>query len=247
MSDRHRLEDFYTPYYRESGRHDSPDRSRVEMARSVVNAIVDSGEPQNVLDVGAGRADIFGSILRNTYRPEVQELVDRSRFFAVDIAEIGLRQRIKPGSIFHVQADSRQLPFREGAFGVIFSNLSIDMLRRNGNGDYEQALKEVYRVAKGGAAIKFNFHPSGLFDKLSREYIQVPSSGSGQDRVLRGYFTGDAADNPFYSDEQTIREELTEAGLAVGPVVLTNNASGRLPATDEWWKASAIKPASGQA
>lgn len=218
MSERH-LADFYTNHYTNRKSHDSPERSRVNMARRVVEAARKSGG-RTILDVGAGRGDVERLILQH---PDT----DRLALVSLDIAAIPYNKLIRPGRRTHVQADSRVMPFASGLFDIVCSNLSIDMLRRNQNGDYERALAEMRRVSRLGARALFSFHHADLFTDLSREY-------RGDDDITAEYFNGVADDNPFYAQPEEVLDDLSEAGFVNISVQL---AEGR---NDRWWEVQAI-------
>ena len=227
----HNLREFYTGYYRNEKDHDSPNLSRANMKRRILREIQRAGSPLKVLDIGAGRGDIEGAIFRelNGRSLDDRELVRNSTFVSIDIADIQPERIIKKGQRTHIQADSRKLPFADEAFDLVFSNLSIDMLRRNKNGDYERALEEMRRVTKLGGVALLSFHPASLFTKLSESY-------AGDRGVAAGYFDGITENNPFYNHEGQIHEDLTGAGFAIMSTEFFGDG-----VRDEWWEVAAIR------
>lgn len=227
----HNLREFYTEYYRTEKGHDSPEQSRVRMERRVTREILRADSPLNVLDIGAGRGDIEGAIFRelNGCPPDGKMAIKDSTFVSIDIADIPPQRIIEKEQRTHIRADSRKLPFRDAVFDIVFSNLSIDMLRRNQNGDYEQALEEMRRVTKLGGVALLSFHPDSLFTKLSESY-------AGDTGVAAEYFDGTTENNPFYGRESQIAEDLIGAGFAPTSVELFGDG-----VRDEWWEVTALR------
>ena len=225
----HQLSEFYTPFYAYGSGHDSPNQSRVNMARRIRKEIEGTKEPQRVLGIGAGRGEVEGTLTRDAHgsgNRVWQSLVRQSQFVTIDIADIPPRKLVSKRTRTHVRADSRQLPFATDSFGICTSNLSIDMLRRNENGDYERTLGEMRRVLCVGGVALLSFHASSLFDNLSEVY-------SGRGGVREQYFDGKSAHNPFYQHAEDIAEDLHAVGFK--DVASTMVVEGQ----DEWWETRA--------
>ena len=225
----HQLSEFYTLLYTYDSGHDSPNQSRINMARRIRKEIEDTKEPQRVLGIGAGRGGVEGTLIRDAGsggNTSWQSLVRQSQFVTIDIADIPPRKLVSKRTRTHVRADSRQLPFATDSFGICTSNLSIDMLRRNENGDYERALREMRRVLCVGGVALLSFHASSLFDNLSGFY-------DGSNGVTERYFDGKSAHNPFYQHAEDIAEDLHAVGFK--DVASTMVVEGQ----DEWWETRA--------
>ena len=225
----HQLSEFYTLLYTYDSGHDSPNQSRINMARRIRKEIEDTKEPQRVLGIGAGRGGVEGTLIRDAGsggNTSWQSLVRQSQFVTIDIADIPPRKLVSKRTRTHVRADSRQLPFATDSFGICTSNLSIDMLRRNENGDYERALREMRRVLCVGGVALLSFHASSLFDNLSGFY-------DGSNGVTERYFDGKSAHNPFYQHAEDIAADLHAVGFK--DVASTMVVEGQ----DEWWETRA--------
>lgn len=221
----------YDNYYRKFRDHDSPGRSRLEMASAVMSIILQSGHPANVLDIGGGRGDVERQVIeiaKQYQNTHARQLVQGSNFFLVDIAEIPPRRRISRKGVTHVRADSQRLPVTDNAIDIAFSNLSVDMLRRYPDA-YQRAMKEVVRVLKIGARALFNFHPPSLFGELSEAY-----RGTLGD-IQAKFYSGNEEDNPYYKTEEEIRQELAQFSL------VATGIEPRHDGLDSWWRVEAIK------
>lgn len=228
----HNLGSFYTDYYRTQSSHDSPQASRTNMARRVRAEVRQLGRPLIVLNLGAGRGDVEGALLR-TNESEAHRNVLSSHFVSIDLADIAPSRLIKPHSRDHVRADSRELPFRDESFDIVMSNLSIDMLRRNQNSDYEAAMLEARRVLKLGGVALFSFHHYDLFNLISLNQRH-------NDPVIKGFYNGKEEDNPYYASEAEIVDDLTRFGFSDGVAGQVEDQA------DHWWEATATKsPNSG--
>ena len=229
----HRLEEFYTPFYTIGNKHDSPIESRVNMARRIRHKIEAAKQPVSVLGVGSGRGDVEAMVLRdarNSGNTPWQRHARQSFFVTLDIADIPFRKLVNGGrrQRTHVRGDSRQLPFSDDSFDIVTSNLSVDMLRRNKNLDYEKALREMRRVLKMGGVALFSFHPANLFNNLSEYY-------KGEGGVTGEYFDGVAENNPFYDNSEDIIRDLAEAELATESIELVSSKRRE----DKWWEVTA--------
>jgi len=227
----------YGEYYRRYSDPDSPRDSRTLMAKGVKDLLLSGSGETRVLDIGSGTRQIESQIIRDAKSHSNGKLLRRlaeTRLISLDIAELPVRklklaQRVlsQPAG-WHVTADSRKIPFANDTFDIGFSNLSIDMLRRDPD-SYANALLEVNRVMKFGGDILLHLHPHTLFYDLSDGY-----EGTGDSRAE--YFTGRPEDNPFYEHSDEIRQDLADAGMAVTDVGHYRDAIG-----DQWWAVAAIK------
>ncbi len=226
------LRDFYSGHYPRHYRHDSPVESRKSMAKKVIGEVVHN-RARNILDIGAGPGDVEGKIIGGIKSSLVTKgLLPALHLVSLDIATIPSHRLIAPKSRQHVRADSRQMPFSNETFDVVFSNLSIDMLRRFGADDYDKAMAETARVLKmGGSALLF-FHPHELFRTLS-------DLNKDDADFAAGYFDGDDAHNPFYAHEDEICEDLERFGL--DPLSIETRTSEHEGNTESWWEVKAKK------
>lgn len=63
----HQLSEFYTLLYTYDSGHDSPNQSRVNMARRIRKEIEGTKEPQRILGIGAGRGEVEGTLTRDAH------------------------------------------------------------------------------------------------------------------------------------------------------------------------------------
>ena len=214
------LQSFYSDFYADGDDHDSPRASRVRMARRILNETQRCNDMQQVLDIGAGRGAVE-DILRR--RDEANGLT----LISFDIATITKDKLLSLDRRTHVQADSRDMPFADGIFDLAFSNLSIDMLRRNQNPDYETALRQTRRVLGLGAVLLLSLHSAKLFKKLSRQY-------TGDHDMTADYFNGNKADNPFYDSQELIISDLKKADFKEIEIEKIKDKK------EEWWEVRAV-------
>ena len=232
----HQIGDFYTHLYTKGKGHDSPLQSRINMQRRIVAEVEKEDQPVTILGVGAGRGDVEGMLIRNAYgvgsRPW-HDHIKKSQIVTIDIADIPSRKLVALGKRQHIRADSRNLPFTDNSFDIVTSNLSIDMLRRNQNNDYEDALKEVSRVVRlGGGAVLLSFHSPDLYDNLSAYY-------QGDKSIPAKYYDGNEKNNPFYRSSDEITDDLSRAGLRADTIRYI--PEGRTLGANSWWEVTAFK------
>lgn len=227
------LRDHYSRFYAHIKDHDSPRESRTRMVRAVTRFLLGRDEPATILNAGAGRREIEGTLNRNAKGNVDKTLRDRltqATMVSFDIADIPAR-RIIGEKGRHLQADSRAMPFKAETFDLAMSNLSIDMLRRE-PGDFDTAIAELARVTKLGGAVLLNYHPPQLFESLSAGYRD------GSD-YLASFYNGVDADNPYYRDADSIVADLQEVGIDVDSVHMQHDAH----MADSWWEVSGRKVA----
>lgn len=225
------LREHYSQFYRSSKDHDSPRESRTRMVRAMTSFILGNEGTLTVLNIGSGRRELEGMLTRNAkgnVDPTLHDKLASTSLVSFDIADIPARRMIgERGS--HVQADSRAMPFRSGAFDLTLSNLSIDMLRRQ-PGQFEIALDEMSRVTKIGGVVLLNYHPPELFDSLSDDY-------NGHGGYLEGFYNGASTDNPYYQHVDAIVADLENVGIDVDTAGKVEDRLG----VDSWWEVTGMK------
>lgn len=220
------LREHYSRFYTQVKEHDSPHESRTRMVRALTDFVLSTEGPIAFLNAGSGRREIEGALRRNAKGNVDKTLyrrLEQTTMVSFDIADIPAR-RIIGEQGRHVQADSRAMPFRSHTFDLAMSNLSIDMLRRE-PGEFERAIAELSRVTKVGGAVLLNYHPPELFDSLSAGY----GEGSG---YLSEFYNGQAEDNPYYRDTDSIRTDLEAVGIEAESVHMQHDAMNQ----DSWWE-----------
>lgn len=104
-----------------------------------------------VLDIGAGDGDLSCRVLRRSPRGTCLALCDRQ------LAHL-LRARQRRRGRWHVVADARALPFRDGGFSGCVSHLVWHHFDDEGN---RACLDEMHRVARDGVLV-VDLRPSAL-------------------------------------------------------------------------------------
>jgi malonyl-CoA O-methyltransferase len=139
-----------------------------------------------VLDIGTGPGTMS------------QELADSlgTNIYGCDIAwgMVSLA-KTRTRNIFINQADAEELPFRNEAFGMIFSNITYQWVR-----DFKRAFLEIKRVLKKGGRFYFSILAK---DSLKELY-----------QTIELFFKSDLFGD-FLPDGNYINDKLMEAGLRV--------------------------------
>jgi malonyl-CoA O-methyltransferase len=162
-------------------------------------------EPQNVLDLGAGT----GHAARALKRRYPKALVA-----AVDIAP-GMLERARAQSRWlrrfeRVRGDAYSLPFRDGAFELVFSSLMLQWCD-----DLDAAFTEIARVLAPGGLLLFSTFGPGTLAELREAWA---ASGAPGNHV-----------NHFF-DPHALGSALMHAGLAE-PVLDVDRIIMRYPDT----------------
>ena len=234
------LGEIYTDMYQHDDDPDSPLESRVQMAEWATRQVAKRNRPVALLDVGSGaravgKEMILGLDTCDPTDETVRDMLTESLVVSFDIADIAPEKltigRASLDAAFgtnHLRAQSQAMPFKDQSFDVVMSNLSIDMLRRQ-EGEFEKALAELARVTKVDGAVRLHYHPGTLFLDLSDEYR------SDQPTPMKDYFHGVADENPFYTKQEAIVEDMSRAGLTVLDVAYEQTTS------DSWWRVEAMR------
>jgi malonyl-CoA O-methyltransferase len=110
-------------------------------------------KPQWILDAGCGTGEAVKGL---------QKRFKKSELVLLDISERMLEKAVKQGALFRkphvVCGDIESLPFEDGSFELVFSNLALQWCN-----DIGVALNEFYRVLKPGGLLVFTtFGPDTL-------------------------------------------------------------------------------------
>jgi len=106
------------------------------------------GPRENVLEVAVGPGRVFRQLVRQAERNNIVCGVDLSRRMLAVTARLLSKQGYHNYSL--QQADARRLPFREGAFDVLFNSYMLDLIPL---ADMPVVLAEFYRVLKPGGRL----------------------------------------------------------------------------------------------
>lgn len=212
---------FYSKFYLRD-KEDSPDQSRVSLARKSKPIIVGLGAGDYVLDLGAGR-QIFEREYERSYGQPACQIV------TVDIAEIRKRQLLaKFGDISHLRASGPHLPFNNESFSLVVSNMALDFMPEN-------TIDELYRVMKPGSVGLVNMHhpdliPDDLDNKLSRSDL------TERQRGIYEFWKYLRENNILYSDPFEIFDKFFSHGFIVKDIDKRNDSA------NSWWELELVKP-----
>lgn len=139
-----------------------------------------------ILDVGTGTGSMAAALLKDM----------KGVFYGCDIAW-GMASFAKKNTrgLFIVQADAESLPYKDGEFDTVFSNITYQWMH-----DMPSAFKEAGRVLKKGGRFYFSILLKGSLAEL---YEALAAAGKNN-------LTG------ILPEENLLKSGLTDAGLAIG-------------------------------
>lgn len=215
-----RLKNYYSTLYRGAIKHDSPDLTRIHTIRRIVGIIRDCGcNPPNILDIGSGPQ----SLVKEFYIAygKRKEYMDHS-FFTMDVADIPREKLLmnKYGPSNHTRGGALNLPYLNGSFGIVVSNMAIDFLP-------DEAYREVYRVLNPGGYAIFSFHHPYL----------LTSDLDKNDEIKAEFYNYLREANKLFSCKGDIQVKLKSFGLSA--LEITEQADRHL--SDKWWEVLARK------
>lgn len=215
------INSFYSKLYLRD-KEDSPTQSRLSLARKSRSIISGLGSRDYVLDLGAGR-QIFEREYEGYYPQPACKIV------TVDIAQIRRRQLLaRFGDISHVRASGNQLPFNDGTFSLVVSNMALDFMPEN-------TIDELHRVMRRGSVGLVNLHHPYLIPKDLDTKLKRGNLTERQKRVYE-FWKYLRENNVLYSDEFEILNKFFLHGFDVKGIdrVVKRN--------DTWWEVEVIKP-----
>jgi hypothetical protein len=231
------LQQAYGELYGQNETHDSPERSRPALLRSMTQWLLTNANPHPViLNLGAGPQMLerqWQSVAKNRGQEALRKRMTATTLVTLDIASIA-RKRLAARDVPHVRADSGALPFADESVDLIVSNHSIDMLRAD-QPHFDKALKEAQRVLCVGGVVLLNYHPPVLHERLSQLFATRRELRRNLPHQAQFY---DGVANPYYEDDGAIAGDLRSAGLE--PTRIDYAALD-----GQWWEVEAHKPLSG--
>lgn len=210
------------------------------MANRIINWLVGTHIDRPViLNIGSGAQDVERKVHamahdrgKNWSNPGLVKLFESSRFITLDLANMGNAKLMRKPNVWHIQADSRQLPLADNSIDLAVSNHSIDMLRVCPP-EFLAALNGVARVLKPAGAVYFNYHHSSLYPAMCSWF----ASEKYRKYTPQKNYYDPSKPNPYYSDITPIVRDLDDTGLAVNNVELVEDD------LDRWWQVKAKKAA----
>lgn len=220
-----RIDDFYTSLYQSGEKSDSPDKSRVSMARRMRVQFGELGPDDSVVSLGSGPQVIERQYL-SAYRDMTWKTV------TLDFAQIVAKKLLaKKQNINHTTAKGEFLPFQNESFSGAISNMALDFMP-------ERAFAEIYRVLKPGSPVIVNLHhPDMIPDNLEElnKNGEINPDVYNQWKYLK-------ENNILFSSPEQIRDKFQRYGFRVERVALSNERD--LSHEDKWWEVDLIKPKS---
>jgi len=219
---------FYSSLYLRQSQH-SPDKSRDEI-RGAIMLQLRAGHvnPMRIWDIGSGAQWLERELMARVTDAEDRKLLEDVDFITTDTAD--LRKGDLMGSRYknvrHIQADVAEPRFPENSFGMVVSNLALDIAPR-------KALRNVAAaLAPGGPfAVTLN-HPDTLREILAGE----------ENEELKAVVRYGLEQGFFYHSIEEIRTEFEKYGLMdISVKVRSANNPFSLGVLDRWWLVKGIK------
>ncbi len=228
----------YSLYYRINEEHDSPYKSRKSLVQRLYPHALTLSYNSWILDIGSGRQAVEEEY--NAYtRQQLQKglPVTQCRIATLDIADLNQDQLVGNG-IPHVQASGDKLPFPDGIFPIVISNMAFDFMP-------SESKQELYRVLTPGGRVFLNLHhPSlispDLYYLLNMQRRKIKNKMSfGKSVTIQDQLTMDGllyrdylrANGILYSSPEAIRNDFERYGFLVESVNLKNDTR-----KNKWWE-----------
>ncbi len=112
---------------------DSPDGSRADMNRAIMEQVrAGRVDPARILSIGSGPQVTERTLLKTFTDRGDRASLKRIFFVTTDIAHIDRRNLAAKmhTNVGHMQSDAEMLPFKDGTFGMVASNMAIDLMPR---------------------------------------------------------------------------------------------------------------------
>ena len=219
---------FYSALYLRQSQQ-SPDKSRDEI-RGAIMLQLRAGHvnPMRIWDIGSGAQWLERELMARGTDEDGRKLLQDVDFITTDIADIqkGALMGSRHRNIRHIQADVAEPRFPENSFGMVVSNLALDIAPR-------EALKNVAAalVPGGPFAITLN-HPDTLREILAGE----------ENEELRAVVRYGLEQGFFYRSIEEIRTEFEKQGLTdISVKVRSANNPFSLGVLDRWWSVKGSK------
>lgn len=210
--------------------HDSPDNSRKNMCRRIMDLLVASNQPMTVLNLGAGPQALEHQLLSYRSSRKYKQILDQTQFITLDLATIPSQRLMmrKKNNVFHVQANSLDLPFAANTLDLVVSNMSLDFIYRT---DFNRPYAEVFRIVKPGGHALFSFHHPRLY---ANQLINGEICGNG---TVEQYWKWLHEQHILFHNQDEIRTCLQDTiGFTLTSVECRSESE------DTWWEVTAKKP-----
>ena len=205
---------FYSRMYQRE-KSDSPDQSRVQLAKRIMPYMQQLGNDDYVLGLGSG-TQLFEKQYLTTY-------TTNAKIVTLDIAEIERRRllAIKYG-VEHVVGDGSKLPFADNVFSFAVSNMALDFMPEN-------AISELHRVLKPNAHALVGLHHPVLIPDDLEKLLEDPVIKQNVRDVLN-FWKYLKDNNILFTNPNEIRNRFEKHGFIVKRVRETHDEH------DKWWE-----------
>lgn len=224
---RGKLQDAYSESYGAGEGHDSAAGSRLEIAAAIMDALRNGHvNPRRVLDIGSGPQLLERELMHQYWREESRRLLSDTLFVTTDIADIP-KKHLRASSFVnavHAQVDAASLPFKDGTFGMVVSNVAIDVAPR-------KAFSEAAAALAPGGIFAFTLNHPETMAKL----LELKTDDRIKAAIQFGLDNG-----MFYSSADDIRKALAEYGFMAKEV---KEHHGTVRDPNKWWFVSGVKSA----
>ena len=208
------------------GLEDSPDETRRDMNRAIMEALrEDRVHPPRILNVGSGPQLLERVLLMSYGSGQDPQLLKRTFFATTDLAAIR-SQRLKAqkhDNVSHVRGDAETLPFAAESFGMLISNMAIDMMPRT-------AFGEAARSLVNGGLFVFTFHHPDMMRGIAAE----TTDPKVHEFVTRGLESG-----MYFETADDIRTTLAENHLLAEEISARRDSSKY--SNSKWWFVRGVK------
>ena len=214
------LAEHYFNMYSGKEKHDSPDVSRTDICRKIIEIIKLQNIPnRNILDIGSGPQSLEKELLAFRSKEDKTMLKEFS-ITTLDVAFILKNKNLAlKFDVGHIQADSKFLPFKNNNFGIVISNHSIDFIPNR-----DRAFQEVLRVMSNKGIVIFNFHHKDILNNLPDKSNNV-----------KKYWNYLKENNLLFDSEAKINSYLEKFGYK------DINIEEKTDKKDKWWMICAKK------
>ncbi len=226
---------------------DSPEQSRISMAKRTHQALQSLPSSAVALDVGSG-IQVTQALYEKTYGIPSQRVITLD-YAETDIEEgktISIKDRLMAPDFEHTIASGTHLPFPDEAFSLLTSNMALDFMPI-------ASLGEVQRVLKQGARVILNMHhpnliPSdlnfqiNLFDKQMSYKEKHSKPLSRRQKMKRTAFNQMSTlrdEKILYESEDQIRSAFEPLGFEIERIEEVSDRK------DTWWEVDMTKMKGG--
>lgn len=222
-TDRLSVRDYFSKAYAHGQKHDSPEKSRISIARRIKRALR-RVRTKRILNIGSGPQSIERQMICSANNAD-RGFLEQFHFITLDNARIPPHRLLghKLRCVSHIQATACSLPFHDATFGLVFSNLAIDFAP-------QKAFRELGRVAVEGAPIVLNLHHPRL----------VPLDLHRGNELQKIFWRRFIEDELIFGDENQIERILQMYRIRVDEIILNCEDAVR-SSRNMWWEVEGIK------